>query len=57
MPDVAATAQDLAANRVRFSIYPGFGQDDPGVWTSPDGRTRIIWFNDPEGKGLSLTQS
>ncbi len=57
MPDVATTAQDLAANRVRFKNYPGFGQNDLGVWTSPGGSTRIIWFNDPEGKGLSLTKS
>lgn len=57
VPDLDATAQTLAARGVRFNIYPGFGQDDLGVWTSPDDRTRILWFNDPEGNGLSLTQS
>jgi catechol-2,3-dioxygenase len=56
VPDILATAQDLAAKGVTFNIYPGFGQDDLGVWTSPDGAAKVIWFNDPEGNGLSLTQ-
>jgi catechol-2,3-dioxygenase len=54
--DIQATARDLAAKGVKFNIYPGFGQDDLGIWTSPDGRVRVIWFNDPEGNGLSLTE-
>lgn len=55
--DIHATARDLAAKGVTFNIYPGFGQDDLGIWTSPDGKVRIIWFNDPEGNGLSLTEA
>jgi len=35
--------------------YDGFGQDDDGVWTAPSG-SRIIWFKDPEGHVLSLSQ-
>lgn len=57
VPDVRAAAQELAIKGVRFNIYPGFGQDDLGVWTSPDGKVKIIWFNDPEGNGLSLTEA
>ena len=54
--DIVATAKDLREKGVSINIYPGFGQDDLGIWSSPDGRTRVLWFNDPEGNGLSLTQ-
>jgi predicted enzyme related to lactoylglutathione lyase len=37
-------------------IYPGFGQDEAGIWNSPDGGARIAWFNDSEGNLLSLTE-
>jgi catechol 2,3-dioxygenase-like lactoylglutathione lyase family enzyme len=55
--DIAATVSALAARGVTFTIYPGFGQDDLGIWTSPDGSARVAWFNDPDGNVLSLTQS
>ncbi len=55
--DIHAAAHDLAAKGVKFNIYPGFGQDDLGIWTSPDGKVKVIWFNDPEGNGLSLTEA
>ena len=53
VPDVAATSKALAAKGVAFSIFEGFGQDALGIWTSPDGKTKINWFNDPEGNVLS----
>lgn len=56
VPDIEATTRDLTARGVRFNIYPGFGQDDLGIWTSPDGSSKVNWFNDPEGNVLSLTQ-
>jgi predicted enzyme related to lactoylglutathione lyase len=41
---------------VEFHRYDdGMGQDERGVWTTPDG-ARIAWFADPEGNTLSLTQ-
>lgn len=55
--DIAATAAALRDKGVTFTIYPGFGQDDLGIWTSPDGSARVAWFNDPDGNVLSLTQS
>jgi catechol 2,3-dioxygenase-like lactoylglutathione lyase family enzyme len=54
--DMAATVATLGARGVRFTIYPGFGQDETGVWTSPDGAYKLAWFPDPEGNVLSLTQ-
>ncbi len=56
VPDIRAAAADLKAKGVSFEIYPGFGQDDLGIWTSPDGAARVNWFKDPDGNVLSLTQ-
>lgn len=56
VPDIVASSRALAAKGISFAIYPGFGQDELGIWTSPDGRTRVNWFSDPEGNVLSLTQ-
>jgi catechol-2,3-dioxygenase len=56
VPDIVATSRDLVARGVSFNIYPGFGQDDLGIWHSPDGTSKVNWFNDPEGNVLSLTQ-
>ena len=55
--DISATIDALAAKGVKMIIYPGFGQDEKGIWTSPDGSARVSFFNDPDGNGLSLTQS
>ncbi len=54
--DLDAALDDLAAAGVAGEVYEGFGQDARGVWTNPDGSGRIVWFKDPEGNVLSLTQ-
>ena len=54
VPDVAATVAALRQKGVTFNIYAGFGQDEAGVWTSPEG-THVAWFSDPDGNVLSLT--
>ena len=56
VPDIVATSRALAEKGVTFSIYDGFGQDGLGIWTAPDGKTKINWFNDPEGNVLSLKE-
>lgn len=28
-----------------------------GIWTSPDGRTRVAFFADPDGNVLTLSQA
>lgn len=54
--DIAATAVAMAARGVSFQIYDGFGQDDQGIWSAPDGHAKIAWFLDPDGNNLSITQ-
>jgi catechol 2,3-dioxygenase-like lactoylglutathione lyase family enzyme len=54
--DIAATIRALVARGVTMTIYEGFGQDALGVWTSPDGKAKVAWFNDPDGNVLSLAQ-
>lgn len=55
--DVEAVVRDLRGRGVTFAIYEGMGQDELGVWTSPDGRTQIAWFADPDGNVLSLSHA
>ena len=55
--DIRATVEALKAKGVVINIYEGMGQDALGIWTSPDGRAKVAFFDDPDGNGLSLTQS
>lgn len=54
--DISASVRALIARGVKFIVYPGFGQSEDGVWTSPDGAAKVAWFNDPDGNNLSLTE-
>lgn len=54
--DITATITGLVSRGVTMTIYEGFGQDALGVWTSPDGKAKVAWFNDPDGNVLSLAQ-
>ena len=53
--DVPAAVRALTAKGVKFEHYEGFGQDDDGVWSSPDG-SKVAWFKDPDGNLLSVSQ-
>lgn len=55
--DIAATARALRDKGVAPTIYEGMGQDELGIWTSPDGKAKVGWFADPDGNVLSLTES
>ncbi|MEZ4339294.1 MAG: VOC family protein [Sandaracinaceae bacterium] len=57
VPDVAATAAQLVEAGVTLRRYPFLEQDDLGVWATPDGRARIIWFEDPDGNLLSAVET
>lgn len=54
--DIRAACARLAAQGVGCLIYPGFGQDEAGIWSAPDGRTHLAWFADPDGNVLGLHQ-
>lgn len=54
--DLHGAMQALKAKGVTFKIYDGMGQDEQGVWASPDGGAKLAWFTDPDGNVLSLTQ-
>jgi len=56
VPDIAAAAAELRSRGITLRTYQGFGQDDSGIWTTPDGATKVAWFTDPDGNVLSLTQ-
>lgn len=54
--DIEAAVAELAAKGITMNIYEGLGQDEKGIWTSPDGACKVAFFNDPDGNGLSMTQ-
>lgn len=54
--DIERVARELAGKGVKFNRYPGFGQDDLGIWAAPDKTARVAWFNDPDGNVLSVTE-
>lgn len=56
VPDIEATARALLERGVAFTRFPGMPQDDLGIWTSPDGKSKIAFFNDPDGNVLSVSQ-
>lgn len=54
--DARSTVETLSAKGIKFSIYDGMGQDALGIWTSPDGKSKIAFFNDPDGNALMLNE-
>lgn len=55
--DIAAGASRLAARGITFIRYDYLDQDELGVWTAPDGKAKVAWFNDSEGNLLSISQA
>jgi len=53
--DVASRVKALREKGVEFNVYPGFKQDNLGIWTVPDGSAHVAWFKDPNGNVLSIT--
>lgn len=54
--DIVKVARGLQLKGVKFERYPGMQQDKLGVWNSPSG-AKVVWFKDPDGNVLSLTES
>jgi catechol 2,3-dioxygenase-like lactoylglutathione lyase family enzyme len=55
VPDARAAARGLAERGVELLRVDGIGQDADGVWTAPGG-AQVVWFKDPDGNTLSVTQ-
>ncbi len=53
--DVDAAARELRARGATSLRYAGLEQDELGIWRSPSGAL-VVWFADPDGNVLSLTQ-
>ncbi len=53
--DIVAAVTKLRERGVRFEMYGMEGQDESGIWTTPNG-DKVAWFKDPAGNVLSLTQ-
>jgi catechol 2,3-dioxygenase-like lactoylglutathione lyase family enzyme len=53
--DIYGGAQSLVAAGVEPLRYDGLEQDERGIWRAPTG-AHVLWFADPDGNVLSLTQ-
>jgi catechol 2,3-dioxygenase-like lactoylglutathione lyase family enzyme len=53
--DIIETAKRLHAAGVTLERYAGMQQDELGVWKSPSG-AKVVWFKDPDGNTLGITQ-
>src|SRR5688572_16349851 len=47
--DIVSAVEALRGRGVAFTIYEGMGQDEFGIWTAPDGVTKVAFFADPDG--------
>ena len=55
VPDATQAARDLAGRGVELLRVPGLPQDEDGVWSAPGG-AKVVWFKDPTGNTLSVSQ-
>lgn len=54
--DIKEAVDTLVGKGVTMNLYEGLGQDPDGIWTAPNSSCKVVFFNDPDGNGLSLTQ-
>jgi catechol 2,3-dioxygenase-like lactoylglutathione lyase family enzyme len=54
--DIEAAVKAMRDRGVAFTIHEGFGQDELGIWTAPDGKSKVAFFADPDGNVLTLSQ-
>ncbi len=53
--DIVAAVHRLRDAGVQPERYPQMSQDENGIWRSPAGAS-VVWFRDPDGNTLSITQ-
>jgi catechol 2,3-dioxygenase-like lactoylglutathione lyase family enzyme len=54
--DIEAAAAALCARGIAFTVFEGMGQDAQGIWTGPDGKSKVAFFADPDGNVLTLSE-
>ncbi len=54
--DLSDFIEKLKEHKIAPLVYEGMGQDESGVWTTPDGACQILWFKDPDGNVLSFSK-
>jgi len=55
VPDIEEAVADLLPRGIELQHYGFSGQDERGIWTTPNG-DKVAWFKDPAGNVLSVTQ-
>ncbi len=53
--DLHTELKALLGRGISCERYEWLEQDELGIWTAPSG-AKIVWFKDPDGNTLSLTQ-
>ncbi len=53
--DMEAEVKELSGKGVAFERYGFVQQNELGIWDAPGG-ARVVWFKDPDGNVLSLSQ-
>jgi len=53
--DIQPVVDELIQKEIPLERYEGLDQDEQGIWTAPDG-ARVVWFKDPDGNILAVTQ-
>ena len=55
VPDIKVAAVNLSKAGVKFEKY-SFLEQELGIWSSPDGTSKVAWFKDLDGNVLSVSQ-
>ena len=53
--DIEKSAKKLQSLNIQTKKYPGLDQTELGIWSSPSTAVKILWFEDPDGNLLSLS--
>ena len=50
-----AAIEEFGRKGIAFEWFPGLNDPETGIWTTGRG-DRVVWFKDPDGNLLSLTE-
>lgn len=53
--DIVSSAKKLMSLNIEPKRYDALVQDEWGIWRSPNNSIRVLWFEDPDGNILSLS--